>query len=837
MSPTFRWSSTRGDSVNSLHRVPTLLRSAVVPRAAQPVTMSFSFDPFDRDVFRVLMDAQTEAKKIGASSVGTDHLLLAATMQRDGVKKACESVGLTASLLRAHLRGGRGMPGLDSLFSQRDELLPFGKDTEATLKAVVKSWKKDTLIPWADLIVGVFEYGGDSSRASIVLQELKINKAELLKAIQVRSKGELVGAGGEKSGKSPTLDEATTDLTEKAREGKLDPVIGRDDEIIRTMKILARRRKNNPILLGDPGVGKTAIAEGLAQRIADGNVPQSLIGSRVMSLELGMLVAGTKYRGEFEEKLTSIIEEVTKNDDIILFIDEIHNLVGAGAAEGGLDGANVMKPSLARGDLQVVGATTITEYRQYFEKDAALERRFQPVKVDEPTVEQTIEILQGLSKRYEKYHNVTYSPEALEAATKLSARYVQDRFLPDKAIDLLDEAGASVGMGAFLQGSEAKANPIVDEEDMAEVISEWTGIPISKLTDDDAKSMLNIESKLHERVIGQDFAVSAIARALRRARIGLRSARRPVASMIFCGPTGVGKTELAKAVAESYYGDEKAMVRLDMSEYMEAFSVSRLTGPPPGYVGYEAGGQLTEAVRRNPHTVVLFDEIEKAHPDVFNALLQVLDDGRLTDNKGRTIDFSNTMIILTSNVGSRKILSMAQTDDGAADKTKRAEMHVAMRQAAKAELGKAFRPEFLNRLDEVIVFEALSQDNVLSVAGLMLKELVHHCKEQNLELTTTQRLNKVLAKVGFSSTFGARPLRRAMQRMCEDAVAEAVLEGFVNEGEKLQLDHDEKDSVIVINQAGKKRSHVPPLSQGIEEELPVAEAPKPVQFSAPMSSY
>ena len=579
--------------------------AAVAPSFARlaPLRMeAFSFDPFDRDVFRILMDAQSEARVLGASAVGTQHLLLAATLQKDDVQASLENCGVTKDTVRSVLKAGKGgVPGLDRLFAAtaKDELLPFGKDTERALKQTVNRLKgqSDELINWRELMLTVLDDDGSedtgATGALAVLKELQVTRERAYKAIEAGER-ELVGAGNLKRKKgNSTLDQCSVDLTSKARAGLLDPLVGRETEVKRCMQILVRRRKNNPVLIGDPGVGKTAIAEGLAQLIVDEKVPPKLKDSRILSLELGLLVADTKYRGEFEQRLRDVIEEVTKSPDIILFIDEIHTLVGAGAAEGAIDAANLLKPSLARGELQCIGATTIEEYRQYIEKDAALERRFQPVKVDEPTREETVAILTTLSKRYSEHHVVTYEPEALEAAAKLSERYISDRFLPDKAIDLMDEAGALVQIGKWDGTGGAKSDrPMVGAEDVASIVSDWTGIPLSKLTADEAASMLDFEELLHERVIGQNFAVSAIARALRRARVGLRSPRRPVASMIFCGPTGVGKTELAKAVAEGYYGDEKAMVRLDMSEYMESFSVSRLTGPPPGYVWYEAGGQL-----------------------------------------------------------------------------------------------------------------------------------------------------------------------------------------------------------------------------------------------------
>ena len=789
---------------------------------------AFSFDPFDRDVFRILMDAQSEARVLGASAVGTQHLVLAATMQRDDVQAALDRAGISKDLVLAQLRGGKGnLPGLDRLFAatSKDELLPFAKDTERALKATVQRSKsdgalsRDELISWRELMLSVLQDEATDTQALILLNEMGVTRAAAYDAV-LKGERELVGAGGDRGQKAnTTLSQCSVDLTQKARDGELDPLVGRSQEVKRCMQILVRRRKNNPVLIGDPGVGKTAIAEGLAQLIVEDKVPPSLRGVRVLSLELGLLVADTKYRGEFEQRLREVIEEVTKSNNTVLFIDELHTLVGAGAAEGAIDAANLLKPALARGELQCIGATTVTEYRRYIEKDAALERRFQPVNVPEPSIDETIDILTTLQTRYAKHHDVEYSPEALEAAVKLANRYLPDRFLPDKAIDLMDEAGAIVQIGSFTSGGAEGSSPgVVGTEEVAEVVSSWTGIPLSKLTADEAVSMLNFEGELHNRVVGQDGAVSAISRALRRARVGLRSPRRPVASMVFCGPTGVGKTELAKAVAELYYGQEKAMVRLDMSEYMEAHSVSRLTGPPPGYVGYEAGGQLTEAVRRSPHTLVLMDEVEKAHPDVFNILLQVLEDGRLTDNKGRVVDFSNAMLILTSNVGSRRILSMSQQESSSTSEASRGELYTKMRAAVKAELGGAFRPEFLNRLDEVIVFEALRPSEVTVVAGFMLAEIAERCEESEIALTWTAALTDLVVRSGFSTTYGARPLRRAVQRLCEDAVAEAMLGGFVVAGEKLEIDADDNGDIILRNQKGKTQTYSPGASQGIEEE-------------------
>ena len=606
------------------------------------------FDSFDKGAMRVIVDGQSEARGIGADALGTDHLLLAASGRRDAVGQALRAGGVDAEDVRARLRAARGGGGLglDRLFAavSNDDLLPFAAATERVLRAATeggregkegKAEKAAALVTATDVVVAVLsddDATGDSG-ALALLRKLEIDAAKLAEDVLRKSRElELVGAGGGGERKNTTLSQCSVDLTQMAAEGKLDPCIGRDVEVRRCMQILSRRRKNNPVLLGEAGVGKTAIAEGIAQRIADGSAPTKLRGKRVLSLELGQLVADTKYRGEFEQNLKEVLDEVTASNDTLLFIDEIHTLVGAGAAEGAIDAGNLLKPALARGQLQCIGATTIGEYRQHVEKDAALERRFQPVRVPEPSAKQTLEILEGLRGAYEAHHEVRYSEEALLSAVKLSSRYIADRFLPDKAIDLLDEAGAARQLGgdAFDDDDDDEHDddadegdaPLVRGRDVAAVVEQWTGVPLSQLTEDETAALRDVAATLRARVVGQSGAVGAVSRALRRARLGLRDARRPVASLVFAGPTGVGKTELAKAVAAAYYGSEDAMVRLDMSEYMEAHSVSRLTGPPPGYVGYDQGGQLTEAVRRSPHCLVLLDEIEKAHPDVFNLLLQ-----------------------------------------------------------------------------------------------------------------------------------------------------------------------------------------------------------------------
>jgi len=649
-----------------------------------------------------------------------------------------------------------------------------------------------------------------TSNAYAVLQKLLEVSMETLE-LELRggesAEGERkakVGAGGKtkRLGKKSVLKECGTDLTEQAELGCLDPMIGRDKELDRTMRILVRRRKSNPCLLGDPGVGKTAIVEGLAQRIASGEVPANLQGKRLISLQLGLLVADTKYRGEFEERLKSVLEEVAADPRIILFIDELHMLMGAGGAgdDAGMDAANLLKPALARGDFKCIGATTVEEYRRYVEKDAALERRFQPVNVWEPTIPEAIEILGGIAHRFEVHHGVRFTPQAIQAAVTLSQRYIADRFLPDKAIDLIDEAAAMTQIKMALSGgSEDGKKPVVHEEDIATIVGEWTGIPVTRLTSSDSEALRGLEEALHRRVVGQDEATSAVARAIRRSRTGLSSGTRPVASLLFCGPTGVGKTELVKAVSEAVYGSETAMVRIDMSEYMEAFSASRLVGPPPGYVGYEEGGQLTDAVRRKPFTVILLDEIEKAHPDVFNILLQVLEDGRLTDGKGRVVNFTNAMLIMTSNIGSSEILE-SFSEDEAVDSLS---AYSNIQRTVATQLGRQYRPEFLNRLDEIIVFRPLTKAEVAEIAELMIAQVVERCTAQKLRLSTTPAFMGRLIQEGYSSRYGARPLRRAVQRLLEDTVASCLVDDFVSDG-LLEIDVNAKGEILARSEGRDK---------------------------------
>ena len=712
------------------------------------------------------------------------------------------------------------------------------------------------------LLLGLLREG--EGVAARVLENLGADAAKIRTQVikMVGEEKEAVGVGsgtGSGSNKTPTLEEYGTNLTEQAKTGKLDPVVGRKKETERVTQILGRRTKNNPCLIGEPGVGKTAVAEGLAQLIASGDVPETIEGKQVVTLDMGLLVAGTKYRGEFEERLKKLMEEIKQHDDIILIIDEVHTLIGAGAAEGAIDAANILKPALARGELQCIGATTLDEYRKHIEKDPALERRFQPVVVEEPTVDETTQILQGLRDRYEAHHKLRYTDEALEAAAQYSHQYISDRFLPDKAIDLIDEAGSRVRLlhaqlpeeareldkelrallkekdGAVRnqdfekagqlrdremelksqieaisskqreddeaeKESAGEAGPIVDEPEIANIVASWTGIPVTKVSSDESERLLRMEETLHGRVIGQEEAVVAISKAIRRARVGLKNPNRPIASFIFSGPTGVGKSELAKALASYYFGSEEAMIRLDMSEFMERHTVSKLIGSPPGYVGYNEGGQLTEAVRRRPYTVVLFDEVEKAHPDVFNMMLQILEDGRLTDSKGRTVDFKNTLLIMTSNIGSQVIEKGGKSlgfQVPSEDTDERSYQRI--RSLVLEELRNYFRPEFLNRLDEIIVFRQLTKTEVKEIADIMLRDVFKRTEEKEIHLDVTERFKDRLVDEGFNPAYGARPLRRAIMRLLEDALAEKMLGGDIKEGDSIIMDVDADNNITVLN--------------------------------------
>ncbi|WP_013321087.1 ATP-dependent Clp protease ATP-binding subunit [Gloeothece verrucosa] len=777
------------------------------------------FEHFSDKAVKAIMFAQEEARRTGHNVVGTEHLLLGVIGEETSIAATVlRDLGINLPQTRRTIENitGRG-PG----YSPAN--IPFTPKVKRIFEAAFQEARQlgNRVISPVHLLLAISS-DQESLAAKVLTQQgvdLKVLRTELINRNAQMAAASVTPTDEPNrfamgNSRSFSLAEFGSNLTQLAAEGKIDPVVGRHREVERTIQILGRRTKNNPVLVGEPGVGKTAIAEGLAQRIVSREVPELLQDKQVFSLDLGLLLAGTRFRGEFEERLKSIVEEVRAAKNIILVIDEIHTLVGAGALGGSLDAANMIKPALARGELQCLGTTTLNEYRQYIEKDAALERRFQPVMVGEPTVEETIEILQGLRKSYEDFHKVKFSDEALVAAAKLSDRYISDRFLPDKAIDLIDEAGSRMRV----QYSHNKKThpekqleestiinpdslvPVVDEEEIAEIVSSWTGVPVNKVSETESESLIYLEARLHERIIGQDEAVKAVSRAVRRARVGMKDPNRPIASFIFAGPTGVGKTELAKALATFLFGSADAMIRLDMSEFMEPHTVSKLIGSPPGYIGYDEGGQLTEAVRRKPYTVILFDEIEKAHPDVFNTLLQLLDDGRLTDAKGRTVDFKNTLIIMTSNVGSKVIekggggLGFAISDDVSESQ------YNYIRNLVTEELKNYFRPEFLNRLDEIIVFRQLTRNEVKEIADILLQEIAIQLKEQReIVLDVTEGFKELVVKEGYDPSYGARPLRRAIMRRLEDSLAEAILAGQVHDGDSIIVDVNEQGQVQVLS--------------------------------------
>lgn len=785
-------------------RTATMLRTAVLLWAAASTALiapSFHrqsqrpqrravcrmlFDKFDAEAVNVLMYAQQETRSAKLGEVGTEQVLLGVLQCPENAKKALDSFGVTLEAAREAVNGEeKNLASLTAdkaaeLFRREEEPLPFTARSKACFKRAMSESEAmacEEVRP-EHLLLAIAR--DEASEARSALEKLGIDVDELADAVAKdarRAKGSLVGVGGDGDERETTLASVGVDLTAMALDGELDPCVGRKEEIARAIQILLRRRKSNPCLVGDAGVGKTAIAEGLAQRIADGDVPKKLRGLRVHTLEMALLVAGTKYRGEFEERLKDVIAEATAdNGTTILFIDELHTLVGAGAADGAIDAGNILKPALARGGIRVIGATTIAEYRKHVEKDPALERRFQPINVDEPSVSETVEILEGLRKDYEEHHEVAYTDEAINAAAAYGDRYVNDRFLPDKAIDLLDEAGAC----AQVRVEESKGEAIVTEDDVAAVVSTWTGIPVQRLSRPEQLRLMDLEKELHEDLIGQDSAVEAVARAIRRARVGMRAPQKPVASFIFAGPTGVGKTFVAKTLAKTYFGDEKTMVRFDMSEYMERHTVSRLVGSPPGYVGFDDGGQLTNAVRRTPHCVLLFDEIEKAHPDVFNLMLQLLDDGRLTDAQGRTVDFSNVVVVFTTNCGSQAILQ-AFDAGGSSDM---------IRNEVTGALSENFRPEFLNRLDEIVVFDPLDRSQLGDVLETMLREVYQRAEAEDMKLVVADALKEEIVSAGAADArFGARPLRRAVQRFVEDVIAEGVLGGGVDKALPIVLDY------------------------------------------------
>ncbi|MBX6352491.1 MAG: ATP-dependent Clp protease ATP-binding subunit [Thermoflavifilum sp.] len=782
---------------------------------------------------RVLALAQEEAARMRHPGVGTEHILLGLVREGEGIAaKALASLGVSAERVQAEVEKiigpGQGMTSAMTYTPRAKRVIELSIDEARKLN--------HSYVGTEHLLLGLIREG--EGVAARVLSNLGVSLNKARQQVLQLLGGDLAEAGPDKdaSAGTPTLDSLARDLTQMARDGKLDPVIGRQNEIERVIQVLSRRTKNNPVLIGEPGVGKTAIAEGLAQRIIAGDVPETLRNKRVMVLDMGTVVAGTKYRGEFEDRLKKIMEEIRQAGNVILFIDELHTLIGAGGAEGAIDASNILKPALARGELQCIGATTLDEYRKHIEKDAALERRFQPIMVDQPTPEEAIEILRGLRDRYEAHHRVKITDEALEAAVRLSDRYITDRFLPDKAIDLIDEAASRVRLrthtappnlkeleqklerirsekdaavqsqefekAAALRDQEQKIKQELEQrkaewqksqetsdvkvtaEDIAHIVSSWTGIPVKQLAQEESERLMNLEKILHERVIGQEEAVEAVARAIRRARAGLKDPKRPIGSFIFLGPTGVGKTELARALAEAMFGDEDAIIRIDMSEFMERHSTARLVGAPPGYVGYEEGGQLTEKVRRKPYSVVLLDEIEKAHPEVFNILLQVLDDGRLTDGKGRTVDFRNTVIIMTSNVGAESI----RKGGTLGFKPDERREYEDMKNKVMDELKRTFRPEFLNRIDEIIVFHPLTQEQIGQIVELLVRDLQKRLKEQDIEFELTPAAKEFLAKEGFDPQYGARPLKRAVQRHIEDRLSEALLSGEVKRGDRVVLD-------------------------------------------------
>ena len=800
-------------------------------------------DMFTEKARSAMVLAAREAISFRHQAVGTEHLLLGLVIEQEGIAGILlRERGLTAEIVRQEIEA---LTGYGSNRKEIDPyLMPYSPRAKKVVVAATEEAKRLKIpqVGTEHLLLGLLQ---EEVLATKIMRDNHIELEELMKTIYEKigiqpskarsTKGQV--SGGSTKDKTPTLDSLSRDLTALARQGKLDPVIGRNEEVRRMIQVISRRTKNNPVLVGEPGVGKTAIVEGLAQRMVNGEVPEEIASKRLMMLDMGALVAGTKYRGEFEERMKKIIEEIYTQQDVILFIDELHTLIGAGGAEGAIDASNILKPALARGELQVIGATTLDEYQKYIEKDAALERRFASIHVEEPTAEDSIQILKGLRKHYEAHHHVEITDEAIQAAVQLSVRYITSRRLPDKAIDLMDETAAKARLDVttkvspivlleeeILQFEQLKnqaiqhqnfdeaakfrkkelakrakleklvekleASPQTDyiasigEGDIAEVVSQWTGIPLQQMEKKESERLINLESVLHKRVIGQSEAVSAVARSIRRARSGLKDPRRPIGSFLFLGPTGVGKTELAKTLAEAMFGEQDALVRIDMSEYMEKHSVSRLVGSPPGYVGFDEGGQLTEKIRQRPYAVILLDEIEKAHPDVFNILLQVLDDGHLTDSKGRKVDFRNTVIIMTSNLGAVALREEKSVGFGA--KTVQ-QNHDAMEKRIREELKNSFRPELLNRIDETIVFHKLQKEELRQIVGIMAKEITSRLQELNITVKITSAVLDVLAEEGFDPEYGARPIRRAIQKKIEDPLSEALLSGEIRFGQQVTI--------------------------------------------------
>lgn len=806
------------------------------------------FGRFTERAQKVLLLAQEEAQYFDHSYVGTEHVLLGIIKEGEGnSSKILQGMGITLEKVRTQIENieGKGTP---SMYQTEIALTPRTKRLLELSIVEARNLGHNYVGP-EHMLLGLIREGEGVAAAALQGLGVDFNKLreEILKSLSEPvpgSKNEAV----QKDTNTPTLNQHGRDLTQMAREGKLDPVIGREDETERVIQILSRRTKNNPVLIGEPGVGKTAVVEGLAQKIAEGKIPEILKNKRVVTLDLSSMVAGSKYRGEFEERLKKVMEEIRKSGNVILFIDEMHTIIGAGAAEGAIDASNILKPALARGEIQCVGATTLDEYRKHVERDPALERRFQPVTVGEPDKAAAIEILKGLRDKYEAHHRVNITDEAINAAVHLSDRYITDRYLPDKAIDLIDEAASRVRLQVFTAPPDLKkledrlselekekeeairsqeyekaarlrddekelrqklesqkgnwrsqkeaTAPVVGVEEVAQVVAKWTNIPVNKLTEQESERLLSLEEILHKRVIGQEEAVKAVARAVRRARVGLKDPKRPIGSYIFLGPTGVGKTELSRALAEAMFGDENSMIRIDMSEYMEKHTVSRLIGSPPGYVGYDEGGQLTEKVRRRPYSVVLFDEVEKAHPDVFNILLQILEDGRLTDGKGRTVDFKNTIVIMTSNVGAHTIKKQRTMGFATSEREQEAS-YERMKDNVLEELRRTFRPEFLNRLDEIIVFHQLEEDDLAEIIALMLRDVSKRLEELEIHVEFTDASKKVLTKEGFDLNYGARPLRRAIQKIVEDRLSEEMLRGNIKKGDSVLVDAEGEELKFV----------------------------------------
>lgn len=813
------------------------------------------YQRFTEKAERAIAFSQQCAVELGHNYVGTEHLLLGLVKEGTGVAaRVLQTQGITEEKILKEIEELIGKGETAGV-----QPVGFTPRTKRVLELAFKEARRmgQGYIGTEHLLLGVMKEG--ESVAVRILMDLGIDPQKLLNELVKVLNEEAPGSNGAPKGNSshsatPTLNQFGRDLTDMARDGKIDPVIGRDKEIERVIQILSRRTKNNPCLIGEPGVGKTAIAEGLAQKIVEGNIPEILNDKRVVTLDLSSMVAGAKYRGEFEDRLKKAMEEIRKATNVILFIDELHTIVGAGAAEGAIDASNILKPSLARGEIQVIGATTLNEYRKHIEKDAALERRFQPITVGEPSKEEAVEILKGVRDKYEAHHRVKITDDALEAAVKLSDRYITDRFLPDKAIDLVDEAASRVRLKTFTAPPDIKdleekveklnkekedairhqefekAAKVRDEEqklkteldkikdewhqknqtrtdtvtadEIGDIVASWTGIPVKKLAEEESDRLLKLEDTLHNRVIGQEEAVKSISKAIRRGRVGLKDPKRPVGSFIFLGPTGVGKTELCKALSEAMFGDEKSLIRVDMSEFMEKHSVSKLVGSPPGYVGYDEGGQLTEKVRRRPYSVLLFDEIEKAHPDIFNILLQILEDGRLTDSQGRVVDFRNTIIIMTSNVGARTITEPKRLGFSAMQ-DESAKNYADMKSNVMGELKKTFRPEFLNRIDDIIVFHPLTEENIKEIVKLMLNILIKRLKQNEIDMEVSDEATTYIAKKGFDPIFGARPLRRAIQSMIEDRLAEEMLEGKVKAGDRIRIDLD-GENIVVKNETHRE---------------------------------